>query len=189
MVTLLAFIVLCGGGAYAAGQLGKNSVGTKQLKKSAVTSAKVKNGALKAKDLASGVLPGESHGFQASGSVNYDTFSSSLFGTTVVSLAVPEGAYFATASVETETVNSVVSTVSCRLINGGGGSGSTATSRDQQVRADGTLDSFTLTALFEVSAGQTLDLQCSKSAPSSGARSTAANIVALKISDVTGTSD
>jgi hypothetical protein len=46
MVTILAFIVLGAGGAYAASQLGKNSVGTKQLKKSAVTAAKIKNGAV-----------------------------------------------------------------------------------------------------------------------------------------------
>lgn len=41
LVTLLAFVVLCGGGAYAASQLEKNSVGTKQLKNGAVTPPKV----------------------------------------------------------------------------------------------------------------------------------------------------
>ena len=189
MVTLLAFVVLCGGGAYAAGQLGKKSVGTKQLKKNAVISAKVKNGTLKGKDLANGVLPGPSHGFQASGSVNFDAFSSSPFGSTVVSLGVPPGAYFATSSVEAQTVNTTPSTVSCRLINGGGGAGSSATSRSQPVRADGTSDNFTLTALFEVTEGQNLNLQCSKSVPSSSARINAANIVAVQISDVTGISD
>jgi hypothetical protein len=50
MVTLLAFVVLCGGVAVAAGQLGRNTVGTPQLKKGAVTSAKVKDGSLQAKD-------------------------------------------------------------------------------------------------------------------------------------------
>ena len=43
MVTILAFVVLAGGTAFAAGQLGKNSVGPKQLKKNAVTAAKIKN--------------------------------------------------------------------------------------------------------------------------------------------------
>lgn len=40
MVTVLAFVVL-GGTAWAAGELGKESVGTKQLKKGAVTRAKI----------------------------------------------------------------------------------------------------------------------------------------------------
>ena len=189
MVTLLAFVVLFGGGAFAASRLGKNSVGTKQLKKNAVTTAKVKNATLKSKDFADGVLPETSNGFQASGSVNYDAFSSSLFGSTVVILEVPPGSYLATASVEAQTVNPVASKVDCRLINGGGGSGPTATSRSQLVRADTEPENFTLTALFEVSAGQSLELQCSKEVPGSSARILAANIVAVRISDVSGTTD
>ena len=46
MVVLLTFIVL-GGGAYAASQLPKNSVGTRQLKKGAVTKAKIKKSTLR----------------------------------------------------------------------------------------------------------------------------------------------
>jgi len=189
MVTLLAFIVLFGGGAFAASKLAKNSVGTKQLKSNAVTSSKVKNKALKGKDFATGVLPGPTHGFQASGSVNYDSFSSSPFGSTVVSLPLPPGAYFATSSVQAQTVNNVASTVQCRLINQGGGGGSTVTSRQQLVRADTEPENFTLTSLFDVSAGQTLELQCSKTNPASGARINAGNIVAARISDVSGSSD
>ncbi|MBS1879215.1 MAG: hypothetical protein JST31_06865 [Actinobacteria bacterium] len=41
MVTILAVVVLGGGTAYAASQLGKESVGTRQLKKEAVTPAKL----------------------------------------------------------------------------------------------------------------------------------------------------
>jgi hypothetical protein len=51
MVTILAFAVLGGATAFAAGQLAKNSVGTKQLKKNAVTGAKVKNQTLTGKDI------------------------------------------------------------------------------------------------------------------------------------------
>ena len=40
--TLCLFLLLGGGAAYAASQLGKNSVGTKQLKKNSVTTAKIK---------------------------------------------------------------------------------------------------------------------------------------------------
>lgn len=202
MVTLLAFVVLCGGGAYAAGQLlGKNSVGTKQLKKNSVTSVKVKDGSLKPKDFAKGALPategtqgpqgspGTSRGFQAFGSVNYEKFSSSPFGSTVVSLEVPPGAYFATASVSAETVNPTTSTVICHLINVGGGGESTPTTRAQPVREDGTADNFTLTALFEVTSGQKLELQCYKDNAASGARIGRANIIAVQISDVTGSTD
>ena len=188
MVTLLAFVVLAGGGAFAASQLGKNTVGSKQLKADAVKSGKVKDGTLGAQDLAAGVLPG-ADAFQASGSVNYDVFSPSLFGSTVVTLDVPPGSYFATATVQTDNVNNVPSNVTCRLINGVGGAGSTATTRSQSVRGDNTQDQFTLTSLFEVTAGQALNLQCSKSKAGSGARINTANIVAVQVGDVTGTSD
>jgi hypothetical protein len=202
MVTLLAFVVLCGGGAYAAGQLGKGSVGTPQLRKNAVTSAKVKDGALKARDLAKGVLsagpkgdagppgaqgpPGTSHGYEATGSVNYDKFSASLYGSTVVSLPVPPGPYFATASAEVETVNGIASTVSCRLIDGNGGSESSwAVSGSQPVRTDGNSDSLTLSGLFNVVQAKAINLQCSKSLEASSARVTEANIVAVSIGDAT----
>jgi hypothetical protein len=56
MATFAVFIAL-GGASYAATQLPKNSVGTKQLKKSAVNSAKVKDKSLKAVDFMSGQLP------------------------------------------------------------------------------------------------------------------------------------
>jgi hypothetical protein len=202
MVTLLAFVVLCGGGAYAAGHLGKGSVGTPQLKKNAVTSAKVKDGALKAGDFAKGVLlagpkgdagprgaqgpPGTSHGYEATGSVNYDKLSASLYGSTVVSLPVQPGPYFATASAEVETVNGVASTVSCRLIDGsGGGESSWGVSGSQPVRTDGTSDSLTLSAVFDVVQAKAINLQCSKSVEASSARVTEANIVAVSIGDAT----
>jgi hypothetical protein len=197
MVTLLAFVVLCGGGAYAAAHLGKGSVGTPQLKKNAVTSAKVKDGALKASDFAKGVLlagqkgdagprgaqgpPGTSHGYEASGSVNYDKLSASLYGSTVVSLPVQPGPYFATASAEVETVNGVASTVSCRLV--GGSESSWGVSGSQPVRTDGTSDSLTLSAVFDVDQAKAINLQCSKSVEASSARITEANIVAVSIGD------
>ena len=45
-ISLVALFVALGGGAYAATQLPKDSVGTRQLKKNAVVSSKVKNGSL-----------------------------------------------------------------------------------------------------------------------------------------------
>ena len=46
MSSLAVFLVLGGATAFAAGHLGKNTVGTKQLKKGAVTAAKIKNHAV-----------------------------------------------------------------------------------------------------------------------------------------------
>lgn len=46
IATLALFLALSGATAFAASQLGKNSVGSKQLKKNSVTAAKIKNGAV-----------------------------------------------------------------------------------------------------------------------------------------------
>ena len=54
MATVAVFIAL-GGSAYAAAQLKKNSVGTKQLKNNAVTGAKVRDGSLNAADIGGAV--------------------------------------------------------------------------------------------------------------------------------------
>jgi hypothetical protein len=58
MVTILAFIVLGGGAAYAASHFGKNSVGSKQLKKNAVTTSKIKNEAVTPEKLKAASLTG-----------------------------------------------------------------------------------------------------------------------------------
>lgn len=179
-VTLLAFVVLFGGGAYAASKLGKDSVGTKQLKDNAVKTAKVKDRTLKANDLAAGVLPETAHGWQASGSVNYDVFSSSPFGSTVVHLSIPPGAYFVSASATVQSVNNVGSNVQCRLT-----SSNAAVSRSQFAPNTGNVENFTLTALLDVTDGA-IELQCSKQDPGSSARITDANIVAARIDDITG---
>lgn len=51
VATLALFIAVGGASAFAAGQLGKNSVGPKQLRKNAVTGAKVKNHSLTGNDI------------------------------------------------------------------------------------------------------------------------------------------
>ena len=68
----VALIASLGGGAYAATQLPRHSVGTRQLKPNAVTSSKVANGTLKAEDLGFGVLPKphDNHVYNASGPVD-----------------------------------------------------------------------------------------------------------------------
>ena len=57
IATLALFLALGGGAAFAASNLGKSSVGTKQLKRNAVTGAKVKDGSLGAADFKAGELP------------------------------------------------------------------------------------------------------------------------------------
>ena len=49
--SICLFLLLSGATAFAAVQLGKNSVGSKQLKKNSVTGAKVKNHSLTGKDI------------------------------------------------------------------------------------------------------------------------------------------
>src|SRR6476646_2759989 len=56
MATIAVFIAL-GGASYAATQLPKNSVGTKQIKNNAVTGSKVANGSLAGQDFAANQLP------------------------------------------------------------------------------------------------------------------------------------
>jgi hypothetical protein len=64
VATLALFIAIGGASAFAASQLGKNSVGSKQLKKNAVTAAKIKKNAVTtakiAKDAVTGAKVNES---------------------------------------------------------------------------------------------------------------------------------
>ncbi len=58
VMSTMCFFLLLGGGAYAAGHLGKNSVGSKQLKKNAVATAKIKNEAVTSAKVKKGTLTG-----------------------------------------------------------------------------------------------------------------------------------
>ena len=58
LVTVVAFVVLAGGTAFAANQLAKNSVGKKQLKANAVTTAKIKKNAVTAAKIKAGAVDG-----------------------------------------------------------------------------------------------------------------------------------
>ena len=58
LVTIVAFVVLAGGTAFAANQLAKNSVGKKQLKANAVTTAKIKKNAVTAAKIKAGAIDG-----------------------------------------------------------------------------------------------------------------------------------
>ena len=58
VATLALFVAVGGASAFAASQLGKNSVGTKQLKKNAITTAKIKKEAVTAAKVKKGTLTG-----------------------------------------------------------------------------------------------------------------------------------
>ena len=68
--------------AYAAGHLGKNSVGSKQLKKNAVTTAKVKKEAITAAKVKKGTLTGTQ--------INVSTLGTVPTAQTANSIAAPE---------------------------------------------------------------------------------------------------
>ena len=58
VATLALFIAIGGASAFAASQLGKNTVGTKQLKKNSIITAKIKNEAVTAAKVKKGTLTG-----------------------------------------------------------------------------------------------------------------------------------
>jgi hypothetical protein len=62
MSSIAVFLVLGGATAFAAGHLGKNTVGSKQLKKEAVTAAKIKKGAVTAAQIKAGAITGSQLG-------------------------------------------------------------------------------------------------------------------------------
>jgi hypothetical protein len=76
--TITAFVVLCGATAFAAGQLAKNSVGTKQLKKNAVTAAKIKKNAITTAKIKGDAVTGAKVNESTLGTVPSATVASSL---------------------------------------------------------------------------------------------------------------
>src|SRR6478672_7707430 len=76
--SITAFVVLCGASAFAAGQLAKNSVGTKQLKKNAVTAAKIKKKAVTTAKIKGDAVTGAKVNESTLGTVPSATLASSL---------------------------------------------------------------------------------------------------------------
>jgi hypothetical protein len=69
MSSIAVFLVVGGATAFAAGHLGKNTVGTKQLKTNAVTTAKIKNGAVTGAKVKAGSLSGSALNLSTLGTV------------------------------------------------------------------------------------------------------------------------
>jgi hypothetical protein len=85
MSSIAVFLILGGATAFAAVQLGKNSVGSKQLKKNAVTAAKIKKSAVTTAKIKDGAVTG---GKLANGSVSTDKIA----GGAVTTERIAEGA-------------------------------------------------------------------------------------------------
>lgn len=85
MSSIAVFLVLGGASAFAATQLGKNTVGSKQLKKNAVTAAKIKNKAVTAAKIKDGAV---ANGKLAEGSVT----TGKIVGGAVTTDRIAEGA-------------------------------------------------------------------------------------------------
>jgi hypothetical protein len=200
MVTVLALLVLGGGTAYAASHLGRETVGARQLKKGAVTPAKISQGAaatLKGSTGATGAQgpKGDSGPQGPSGIVRAFRKSNgirpaaklgtSLFGTDVLSLAVPPGRYFVTTNLGLRAFT-VADSVSCRLINGHGGGESEGPDAEQALPV-GSEENLTMSDLFVVRPGQELNVECSRGEAGSTVEVRDITIVAVEVQQTIGT--
>jgi hypothetical protein len=86
VATLALFLVLTGATAFAASQLGKNSVGSKQLKKNAVTAAKIKKLAITTAKIKGDAVTGAK--------VNESTLGTVPSANVANSLTPPEAVHF-----------------------------------------------------------------------------------------------
>ena len=203
MVTVLALLVLGSGSAYAASHLGKESVGTRQLKKGAVTPAKLAQataatltgprGATGASGPQGAAGPQGAQGpsgvvraFRKSNPIlPAALLGTSLFGTEVLSLAVPPGRYFVTANLGIEAIIKS-NTAECRLINGHGGTESEGPDTEQGLPGNSAMN-LTMSDLFVVRPGQELNVECSRDNAESGVEVTDVNIVAVEVQQTVGT--
>lgn len=96
MSSIAVFLVLGGATAFAASQLGKNSVGSKQLKKNAVTTAKIKKNAVSGAKIKPGSVQGSDIALGSLGTVPSATNAANLSGFQRKSIrveATPAGSY------------------------------------------------------------------------------------------------
>jgi len=123
VATLALFLALCGG-AVAASQLAKNSVGPKQLKKSSVTSvkikknavngSKVKDGSLTGADLQDGTITGPKIADGAITPAKLSVVPAAAAGPDVISLSLTEGCTSATGPFPSG-VSASETTFGCRI--------------------------------------------------------------------------
>lgn len=115
VISMVALFVALGGASYAAINLPRNSVGTKQLKAKAVTGAKVKDKTLTAGKLATGVLP-PGQGFFRSREPSPLLSLDGTMTSVVATPNLPVGTYAITANATLlNSSGSTVATVTCSL--------------------------------------------------------------------------
>jgi hypothetical protein len=107
--TLCLFLLLGGGTALAASQLGKNSVGSKQLKKNAVTTAKIKANAVTGAKIKNGAVTGAkvAAGSLTGANINLSTLGSVPSANTAKTAGSATTAGTATTAKTADTANSL----------------------------------------------------------------------------------
>ena len=106
VIATLALFLALGGGAYAATQLPKNSVGAKQLKKNAVTAAKIKDGAVTGSKImlsSLGTVPNASHADSATSASNAATAANASHANTAATASHANTATSASSAVTAQT--------------------------------------------------------------------------------------
>jgi len=129
MSSIAVFLVLGGATAFAAGHLGKNTVGTKQLKKNAVTTAKIKKHAVtgaKIKLSSLGAVPSATNASHADQATTADKATTSDKATTADHATNADNSSHATNATNAEHAN--VADVGgprayARVLNNSGGLG------------------------------------------------------------------
>ncbi len=108
MSSIAVFLILGGASAFAASQLGKNSVGTKQLKKNAVTAAKIQKNAVTTAKIKDNAVNGAKVDEASLGKVPSATKADSASTATTANTATH--ATTAQSAVTASSVNGVAST-------------------------------------------------------------------------------
>jgi hypothetical protein len=123
MSSIAVFLILGGASAFAASQLGKNSVGTKQLKAKAVTAAKIKNNAVTGAKVKNGSLTGADINLSTLGTVPSANIANSAKTTesaNALSGRTSFSFYMGAGVREIITVAPFTIKASCEIENGGG---------------------------------------------------------------------
>jgi hypothetical protein len=124
--TLCLFLLLGGATALAAGQLGKNSVGTQQLKKNSVTNAKIKNGAVtgaKVELSSLGTVPSATSASRAENATHADSATSAttaLSATKANSAGIANNAGHADSAANADNADKLGGLGASQFVQGGG---------------------------------------------------------------------
>lgn len=117
MSSIAVFLVIGGATAFAAGHLGKNTVGTKQLKNNAVTTAKIKNGAVtgaKVNAASLGTVPSATNASHATAADNATNANNAKLlngiGSTAFSLE-------ASSAIDNNAIAGVTANITAREVN------------------------------------------------------------------------